>query len=83
MACCGQQRSALSTSGHLAQPPRGPSLTSPIVIYQYVGTTGLTVVGGATGRTYRFDGPGARAQVDTLDVRSLAGVPHLVRVASV
>ena len=81
MACCGQGRSSVSTTGRLAGSVRGAAATpSPVVLVEYTGTTGMTVIGSATGRTYRFRGPGARVQIDALDLRSLAGVPNLIRV---
>ena len=45
--------------------------------FQYVGRTGLTAIGSATGRRYRFDGPGARVTVDAKDIHSLRAVPLL------
>ncbi|HSF39977.1 MAG TPA: hypothetical protein VLT87_09310 [Thermoanaerobaculia bacterium] len=45
-----------------------------------MGTTGLTGTGPFTGRRYRFDGPGARVEVDARDAPSMAGVPNLRRV---
>jgi hypothetical protein len=51
-------------------------------VLEYTGPTALTVVGGATGQTYRFAEPGARAQVDVRDIRTMAGVPHLRRSGS-
>lgn len=81
MACCGQRRSALSMNGQVAAARHGvPSVPSPVVVYEYTGITGMTVIGAATGRSYRFRVPGARVQIDALDVRSLAGVPNLIRV---
>jgi hypothetical protein len=81
MACCGQGRSSLSMTGKLAGSVNGSAATpSPVVLYEYTGTTGMTVIGSVTGRSYRFREPGGRVQIDTLDVRSLAGVPNLTRV---
>ena len=53
---------------------------APMLVFEYTGITGMTVVGSATGRTYRFNEPGARVAVDPGDVRSFAGVPNLRRV---
>jgi hypothetical protein len=47
------------------------------VFFEYVGPTALTVIGGATGKHYRFDRPGARAAVEPVDQASLSGVPNL------
>jgi hypothetical protein len=45
--------------------------------FEYVGATAMTVTGGATGRTYRFEQPGARLAVDPADEPSLRRVPNL------
>lgn len=50
------------------------------VSFEYTGQTGLTVIGGATGRRYRFDRPGARVVVGLRDRLSLATVPTLRQV---
>jgi hypothetical protein len=74
MACCGiarsstgRTRSALEASAHA--PPR--------IRFAYVGRTALSVIGGATGRQYRFDGPGAELEVDARDAPGLATIPVL------
>lgn len=80
--CCGGKRRALETRPPIATPeraPRGIEAASP-VLFEYVGTTGLTGTGPFTGRRYRFDGPGARVEVDARDAPSMAGVPNLRRV---
>jgi hypothetical protein len=59
-------------------PAQRPRLSR--VFFQYVGRTGLTVVGPVTGRRYRFDRPGARLEVDLKDRSSLAAVPHLRQI---
>jgi hypothetical protein len=71
-------------TGQLAERVNGAAATpSPVVLYEYTGTTGMTVIGSVTGRSYRFPEPGARVQIDALDVRSLAGVPNLTRIQGV
>lgn len=50
------------------------------MLFEYVGRTGMTVVGPATGTRYRFDRPGARLAVDPRDHAAMAAVPHLRRV---
>jgi len=47
------------------------------VVFEYVGDTGMTVVGPASGRRYRFDRRGARVVVDPRDRPGLARVPRL------
>jgi hypothetical protein len=49
------------------------------VVFEYVGRTGLTVLGPITGHRYRFAGPGAKVPVDSRDAASLAAVPNLER----
>ncbi len=75
MACCGQAR-----SNAVGATPLRSGLPTPSYVYEYVGETGMTVVGTATGRTYRFPNPGARQQVDLRDVRGLASVPKMLKV---
>jgi len=52
------------------------------VRFSYIGRTGLTVIGGATGRRYRFARPGAALRVDPRDAPSLRHVPVLREVRS-
>jgi len=51
-----------------------------VVCFEYVGRSGLTAIGSATGQRYRFDRPGARVVVDPRDRPSLAAVPNLRQV---
>jgi len=46
-------------------------------VFEYTGLTALTVVGPATGTSYRFAHPGARLAVQAGDAQALARVPHL------
>jgi hypothetical protein len=83
MSCCG--RRVTPAGGHGPGRAVGavvPAATRPAgrqsyVLFEYVGRTGMTVIGGVSGRRYRFDGPGARVAVDPVDRASLAAVPHL------
>jgi hypothetical protein len=52
------------------------------LLFEYIGNTGLTVFGPVTRTRYRFPHPGARARVDARDAASLAGVPHVRRIAT-
>lgn len=45
--------------------------------FEYVGATGLTVFGAASGRRYRFDQPGERLSVDGRDRAGLERLPQL------
>jgi hypothetical protein len=51
------------------------------VFFEYIGRTGLTVIGPGTRRQYRFDRPGARLAVDPIDQPSLSRVAQLRRVS--
>jgi hypothetical protein len=84
MSCCGKHR-ALS-----AAPPRIPTAITAnrnppprqsSVFFEYVGRTGLTIVGPVSGRRYRFDTPGSPQPVDPADKPSLAAVPVLRQVS--
>lgn len=79
MSCCGQRRALSMSAQATATSNRGVLQQSPMLTFEYTGKTGLTVVGSATGRCYRFSQPGSRVQVDPRDLRSMTGVPNLIR----
>ena len=77
MPCCGAQR-----SGTIRTTPDGgvhARIPSPIP-FIYVGATRLSVIGGATGRSYRFDHGGCTLDVHPRDAPGLAAIPSLQRV---
>jgi hypothetical protein len=77
MSCCGGQR--IGTT----QPARRDSLNGrarPTVAFVYSGRSSLTVVGGATGRAYRFAHPGCGLELDARDAPGAASIPTLRRV---
>ncbi len=86
--CCGKSRAQSPRGVPSPRPPRLAQVASPPpqifagAAFEYVGRTGLTVRGRATGRQYRFDRPGSRVQVDPRDRSSVAAVPFLRQVAS-
>ena len=83
MSCCGSQRMAVRPDAAARPlPEKTKAVRQTHVSLQYVGLTGLTVVGTATGTRYRFDSPGAIAAIDMRDQVSLRSVPHLRRVYS-
>ena len=88
MTCCGQKRAQLVQTSRASQRPEERSLSQPQalrgdpVYYQYVGKTGLTVIGRETRKIYRFDNPGMVVAVDVRDKRSLEAVPTLRQVKS-
>ena len=54
-------------TGHLSGAP----------LFEYVGSTSLTVIGPVSGRSYRFARPLARQLVDPRDRAALAAMPQL------
>ncbi|MEO8657806.1 MAG: hypothetical protein ABI693_05010 [Bryobacteraceae bacterium] len=77
MGCCGQRRAAvaLRTPG-----PTGPLTPGVPAWFEYIGHTGLTVTGPATGRTYRFESPGATVEVHPRDRAAVYAIPVLRQV---
>jgi hypothetical protein len=80
MACCGQRRSLVSAQGRAVGANRPPRPMPRAALYEYTGTTGMTVIGPASGVKYRFCQPGAKLQIDSRDVVSMAGLPNLRRL---
>lgn len=80
MSCCGGRRAKFRQT----IPPIAQSVHTggggAVSTFEYVGRTALTVSGPVSRRMYRFDRPGARAEVDLRDVASLSKVPLLRRV---
>jgi hypothetical protein len=79
MSCCGKQRA--NWRGELPRIPRAHSVAPRAVYFRYVGNQTITVVGSATGRTYRFSGAGATTAVDPKDAPSIASVPLMTQVS--
>ncbi|MEP7380229.1 MAG: hypothetical protein ABI910_01015 [Gemmatimonadota bacterium] len=48
-----------------------------VIVFEYVGATPTTIRGPASGRSYRFNAPGDRAQVDARDRPALASLSTL------
>lgn len=90
MSCCGKQRGqfhGIVQTGRAFEPAPGASpqprpTRYAVVYFEYLGKTGLTVLGPITGKRYRFDGPAARVAVDLRDRLSLAAVPNLRQVSN-
>lgn len=81
MSCCGQARQllgAILTAPRSAEPNDKARRT--IVEFEYVGASALTVIGPASGRRYRFEGPGARLVIDPRDRPGLARVSRLRQI---
>jgi hypothetical protein len=90
MGCCGKGRVVLQISRSGAQPAeRTPVAPTPArqalhpqntLLFQYIGKSGMTVLGPITGRRYRFGQPGVIVSVDPRDAPAMGGVPHLQRI---
>lgn len=65
------------TSGSTLSLQQNQSGLQSKVFFEYVGKTGMTVIGPVTGKRYRFVQPGSRVEVDLHDRRSIASVPQL------
>jgi len=92
--CCNRPSPTVSSAKRLApvagraearaatavQPPASPraALALATPVFEYVGATALTVVSPLTHKVYRFEKPGARAEVDRRDRSWIAFVPSLV-----
>ena len=50
--------------------------------FEYIGKTGLIVIGSSTGKRYHFTEPGIRLPVDPRDRQSLATIRQLSAVES-
>jgi hypothetical protein len=92
--CCSRPRQAISTETRrtvrpfavnpkpsaVAADPVRVALSLPKPVFEYVGVTALTVVSPVTRKTYRFERPGTRVEVDVRDRSWVAFVPNLVPV---
>ena len=88
MGCCGKttgRNEGGSTHATAGMATAGvPASTRTVVVptsavFEHDRASGLTVVGPATGRRYRFEGPGSLVEVDVRDAPALAAVPGLRR----
>ena len=89
--CCGSSRRNISTGAHRAErspavqpqrstPARPPAAPSAKPVFEYIGGTALTIVSPISRKTYRFERPGARVEVEPRDRSWVAFVPNLKRV---
>ncbi len=83
MSCCGKKRERIKPRIHPNQPFAAAAVSSEgdgPVEYEYIGRTGLNLIGPITGKFYRFDRPGARLLIDPRDKPGLINVPLLRQV---
>jgi len=89
--CCGKKRTEIAQMPEAKPVPKPeaqlatlrPPESDPLVYFQYIGATGLTLQGPMSGKRYRFESPGALVVVDPRDKRALAGVSVLRQVKKV
>lgn len=92
MGCCGKGRNALtpktkSTAAMKSRHEQVASEAAPRAVsvqgtqlgttFQYIGSTGLTVRGPVSGKTYRFARTGSSVVVDERDAPHFDGIPSL------
>lgn len=70
--CCGKSKMIIPTRANGRFKPLAADM-----FFRYVGQTSMAAVGPVTGRTYYFNGFGARLLIDRRDAPSFAGVPNL------
>ena len=82
MSCCGKMRQQVAQATSAAPTERKVAAPSAqfSIRFEYIGHTGLTVIGAASGQRYRFDTPGAQVTIDPRDRPGLAQVPLLRQV---
>jgi hypothetical protein len=88
MPCCGKKRAQIRRKNQARRVPEPAKKTDAQpqpepdrgVYFQYLGKTGVTVIGPWTRQRYCFDRPGAVVAVDPRDRRSLSIVPVLRQV---
>ena len=76
MSCCGGQRLGMS---HPALHKRSTLPAAKTIAFVYTGTSSLSMVGGATGRVYRFAHAGASLALDARDAPGAAAIGVLRR----
>jgi len=76
MSCCGgKRREWQAVQTHQLWSSTVPDESG--VVFEYIGSTGLTVRGPISGRPYRFDMTGSCVTVDRRDAASMMAVPSL------
>jgi hypothetical protein len=76
MPCCGSKRTQEQQNSNPLAENREP------LYFQYIGKTGMTVIGRESRLRYRFEHTGAVIAVDARDLAALMAVPNLRQVNS-
>lgn len=80
MGCCGKNRPVPQVESNSPAPVMHLPRVSSAQYFEYVGKTGLTVIGPVTGQRYRFARPGMLLAIDERDSPSMVGIPNMRRV---
>ena len=83
MACCGKSDGGGTAASFSSNPRMQGSSRGTYeggVMFEYLGNTALTAIGGVTGRHYQFTASGARVTADRRDFLSLLQIPMLRQV---
>lgn len=78
MSCCGNHRGTVQS--FISNPRMHASQSGAQIagtMFEYVGATGVTAIGGYTRRVYVFPEPGAKVATDPRDTPSLQAIPVL------
>ena len=76
MSCCGGQRLGIA---HPVAHESWKGRPVATIVFVYTGSSSLTLIGGASGRAYRFSHPGCALEVDARDAPGVAGIAVLQR----
>lgn len=79
MACCGEKRKQFYKDENGQMIPIGSQPQAP-VDFEYIGRSGLTVIGNKTRQRYCFERPGAIVTIDPADWLGMLLVPSLREV---
>jgi hypothetical protein len=89
MCNCGKKRSSLNVSARSVAPPvqnqqkivARPQLSltqaDQTILFQYVGSTALSIIGRITRKSYRFNFPGDIKPIAVTDAPDMEAVPVL------
>jgi hypothetical protein len=80
MSCCGQRRREIASVATVSAPAQRPKPYSQVALFEYIGTTAMTVAGPISGVRYRFGSPGSKLRVDSRDAPSMSALPNLRRL---
>jgi len=87
MSCCGKKRAELSVRRPVMEPSQAPETepvrrAAPPRTFEYTGSGGLTLMGVASGSTYRFGHMGTRVEVAYEDAFAMMAEPELRPVSN-